>query len=319
MGDIIHTLPALTDAKNVIHDLEVDWVVEKAFSEIPRWHPAVKRIIPIELRRWRKSLYQKQTWQEWSQYKAELQAVSYDAIIDAQGLVKSALFAMAFTKGKKYGYDRHSAREGLSAFFYDETFSISYQQHAVERIRQLFAKALGYELSQTQGNYGIADFLQKRTACCESFRVPTILAVHSTTREDKHWQESYWAKLFSLLDTQSCEIHLPWGNEIERLRAERLAQVSPKIKVLPKLTLTALAEHMAMVDVVISVDTGLSHLAAALNKPNIILYGATDPKLIGAYGQNQYYLQADSMSGIFPEQVVEKLNELHFNDFTDSK
>lgn len=310
MGDVIHTLPALTDAKRAIPNLQVDWVIESGFAEIPHWHSAVGKVIPIALRQWRKQPFTSQTQQAWQKYKQMLQAEQYSHIIDAQGLFKSAFFATRLAQGQKYGYDFHSAREGISAIFYDHRLKISYQQHAVERIRQLFAQSLNYELPQYKGDYGIADFFKKRTACREKKQLPIMLAIHSTTRKDKHWSEEYWIALFSLLPEY--EIHLPWGNEKERERAERLARSAPNAKVLPKLTLTEFAERLSVVDVVVSVDTGLSHLTAALNKPNIILYGATNPNLIGAYGENQHYLQADSMAKILPEQVLEKLNCLTF-------
>lgn len=313
MGDIIHTLPALTDAKRAVPNLKVDWVVERPFMEIPCWHPAVKNVIPVALRHWRKNLLARQTWREWNDYQQQLRATTYTKVIDVQGLLKSAVFATHFAKGEKYGYDFRSAREGLSSLFYDHKFEINYQQHAVERVRQLFAQTFGYKLPENRGDYGIADYFQKMTAHRDALRVPTILAIHSTTREEKHWAEDYWVELFALLANQPCEIHLPWGNSLEHERAIRLAKVAPNIKVLPKLTLTELAAHMMLVKTVVSVDTGLAHLAAALNKQNVVLYGATDPKLIGTYGQNQHHLHADSMLEIFPKQVFEKLNCLTFD------
>ncbi len=310
MGDVIHTLPALTDAQNAIPDLQVDWVVEQAFAEIPKWHSAVNQVIPIKIRHWRKNLFQRQTWLEWNTYKKQLQSTQYDAIIDTQGLIKSACLVTHLAKGTKYGYDNQSAREGLSSLFYDEKFTIPYQQHAVERIRQLLAKSLGYPVPTQIGDYGIAGrFLAKFTNSSKNSTAynPYIVAIHSTTRADKHWYENYWIDVIKAITDQQIEVHLPWGNLTEKARAERLATISPLAKVLPKLTLTELAQHIANSQSVISVDTGLSHLTAALNKPNIILYGATDPKLIGSYGQNQHYLQADSMQNIQPSQVLDIL------------
>lgn len=304
MGDVIHTLPALTDAQMAIPNLHVDWVVEPAFAEIPRWHSAVRNIIPFALRKWRKRLFSKDTLQQWQAYKQQLQTEQYDAVIDAQGLLKSAALATHLAKGIKYGYDRHSVREGLSACFYDKKFAISYQQHAVERIRNLFSQSLGYNLPTAVGDYGIAKLFQELTAC-----QPYIIAIHATTRADKHWQEQRWAALFDALTAQNLAVRLPWGNDVERQRAERLAAGNPFIQVLPKLSLTELAQQLSQAQAVVSVDTGLSHLTAALDKPNVILYGATDPKLIGAYGKNQIYLQAGSMNNIEPNQVLQALKK----------
>ena len=303
MGDVIHTLPALADAQKVIPNLSIDWVVEENFAEIPRWHSAVNRVIPIALRRWRKSPFSIQTRNEWKNYRTLLQAENYDAVIDAQGLIKSALFATRFAQGVKHGYDRQSIREPLASFFYDKKYAISYQQHAVERIRQLFAQSLGYELSQVQGDYGIARHFLHQTS-----EKNYVVFIHSTTRADKHWEESEWQKLIEKITVLSdCEIRLPWGNEQEKARAERLAQAHSNVIVLPKLTLTELAKQLANAKAVVSVDTGLAHLTAALDKPNITLYGATDPKLIGCYGKNQYYLSSSSMKEISAEQVFSQL------------
>ncbi len=309
MGDVIHTLPALTDAQKAIPNIQFDWVVEENFAEIPRWHSVVNQVIPIAIRRWRKNLCSRQTWQEWQNYRQQLTANQYDTVIDAQGLIKNAVFVTKLAKGKKFGYDKHSAREGLSSLFYDQTFDIPYQQHAVERIRKLFARSLGYELSTEMGDYGIAVNFAKNftnsTAC-----KPYVILIHSTTRENKHWIEAYWAELIKELTLQGFEIRLPWGDKDEKARADRLAKGASDVIVLPKMSLTKLAEQIAGTRFVVSVDTGLSHLAAALDKPNIILYGATDPNLIGAYGKNQHYLTGKNMENIMPYRVIQTIENL---------
>lgn len=306
MGDVIHTLPALTDAQKAIPDIQFDWVVEENFAEIPRWHTAVNRVIPVAIRRWRKHLFSAQTWREWQQFHSELKTEKYDAVIDAQGLIKSAVLVTKLAQGVKYGYDKHSAREGLSSLFYDKTFDIPYQQHAVERIRTLFSMALGYERAQDIGDYGIASHFAKKSENSTAY----IVAIHATTREDKHWKESYWTELLQELSMRELEVRLPWGNEAEKSRAERLAKISPNVVVLPKMSLSALAEQLAGAKAVVSVDTGLSHLTAALDKPNVILYGATDPKLIGAYGKNQHYLKGQNMDNLMPYRVLQTLEDL---------
>lgn len=306
MGDVLHTLPSLTDMQNAIPELEVDWVVEENFAEIPTWHSAVNQVIPVAIRRWRKNLCKRQTWVEWQNFLQRLKNKDYDAVIDAQGLLKSAVLVTRQAKGKKFGYDKQSAREGLSSLFYDETFDIPYQQHAVERIRKLCAKSLGYTLPNIQGEYAIAHHFAKNQQKTTAY----IMLIHATTRGDKHWKESYWADVIQSLAKENIEVRLPWGTQSEKERAERLAKVATNVVVLPKMNLTQLAEQIQGAEAVVSVDTGLSHLTAALDKTNIILYGATDPKLIGAYGKHQYYLTSDHMDNILPSEVLGKLSEV---------
>ena len=190
MGDVIHTLPALTDAQRAIPNLSIDWVVEENFAEIPHWHSAVKQIIPIALRRWRKSPFSVQTKNEWKSYRTLLQVNQYDAVIDAQGLFKSAFFATRLANGIKHGYDRKSIREPIASLFYDKKYAISYQQHAVERIRQLFAQALSYPLQKEKGDYDIA----RHFISTDSIE-PYVIFFHSTTRDEKHWPEREWRNL----------------------------------------------------------------------------------------------------------------------------
>lgn len=284
MGDVLHTLPALTDAMLAIPNIKFDWVVEEGFSQIPSWHPAVDRVIPVAIRRWRKSWFSAETRQQRSNFKQALQLRHYDAVIDAQGLIKSAALITRIAQGEKHGQDCKSAREPLASWFYKHRYDIDKKQHAVERTRELFAKSLGYEKPVTQGDYAIASrFLSHQSSDVE----PYLVFLHATTRDDKHWPETHWRELIGLLAAENIKIKLPWGAKHEYQRAQRLAEGFEHVEVLPKMSLHQVAEIIASAQAVVSVDTGLSHLTAALDRPNITLYGPTDPGLIGGYGRNQ--------------------------------
>ncbi|WP_421505319.1 lipopolysaccharide heptosyltransferase RfaC [Erwinia rhapontici] len=316
MGDVLHALPALTDAMRAIPEIRFDWVVEEGFAQIPSWHPAVDRVLPVAIRRWRKHWFGSQAREERVVFKRALQSREYDAIIDAQGLIKSAALVTRLAKGVKHGQDSRSAREPFASWWYDKRHEISKQQHAVQRTRELFAKSLGYALPTTIGDYAIAQhFTQALPADANQY----LVFLHATTRDNKHWPEAHWRELIELMQPSGLTIKLPWGAEHEHQRALRLAEGFDFVEVLPKLTLEQVARTLAGARAVVSVDTGLSHLTAALDRPNITLYGPTDPGLIGGYGKNQMVLLADdkNMSSVKPVQIVELLKTLP-TIFTDS-
>lgn len=307
MGDVLHTLPALTDAMQCIPGIRFDWVVEENFAQIPGWHSAVDRVIPVAIRRWRKNWFGNETRQQRSDFKRELQRTAYDAVIDAQGLMKSAALITRSARGPKHGMDCKTAREPFASWFYNHRYSIDKQQHAVERIRELFAYSLGYEKPGDQGDYAIAArFLGHLPPDHASY----LVFLHATTRDEKHWPESHWRELIALAEPSGLKIKLPWGAEHEHRRAQRLAEGFSHVEVLPRMTLEQVATTLAGAKAVVSVDTGLSHLTAALDKPNITLYGPTDPGLIGGYGKHQTALRSPtgSMADIDAATVWKLLN-----------
>lgn len=302
MGDVLHTLPALTDAQQAILGIRFDWVVEEGFAQIPSWHAAVDRVIPVAIRRWRKAWFSAPVKAERKAFREAVQAEKYDAIIDAQGLVKSAALVTRLARGIKHGMDWQSAREPLASLFYNQRHSVPKQQHAVERTRELFALSLGYSKPQSQGDYAIAQhFLNHLNADAGQYAV----FLHATTRDDKHWPEANWRELIGLLAASGIRIKLPWGAPHEEARAKRLAEGFDYVEVLPRMSLENVAKVLAGAKFVVSVDTGLSHLTAALDRPNITLYGPTDPGLIGGYGMNQLECRsANKMLANLPASTV---------------
>ncbi|MEB4593430.1 lipopolysaccharide heptosyltransferase I [Candidatus Thiothrix sp. Deng01] len=294
LGDVIHMLPAITDAIHYHPRLTFDWVVEEGFAEAPAWHPAIKNVIPVAIRRWRKHLFNTTTWQEIGAFRQHLQAAQYDAVIDAQGLVKSALLAW-MAQGKRYGYDRNSIREPIASLSYQRTFSVSRQRHAITRNRLLLAHALDYTIESLPLNYGVAKTHYLHLALPLPKRY--IVALHGTSRIDKEWPESCWRTLIQALAQHDIHILLPWGNQRERERAGRLLQTNANVQVLPRSSLNDLAAILQGAIGVIGMDTGLMHIAAALDKPGLALYPATEPELTGILGNSNSHNRLENLSG----------------------
>ena len=285
LGDVLHTLPAVSDAASQLPDVRFDWVVEEAFREVPGWHAAVDEVIPVALRRWKHNPIRVLRAGEPQAAVRHLRSRRYDLVIDAQGLLKSAVISR-FARGHCAGLDRDSAREPVAARAYRMKFSVPRNQHAVARVRQLFAAALDYELPASPPDYGIRERFSSQG------RQRYLVFLHGTTWSTKHWPESYWIELAGMAAGAGMQVKLPWGNEVERQRAMRIAAASPAVEVLPRMQLGELAALIASASGVVGVDTGLVHLAAALGTPCITLYGATDPGLIGTLGEAQLHLQA---------------------------
>jgi len=94
LGDVIHTLSAVSDAAAASPGLVCDWLVEEAYREVPAWHPAIRRVIPCALRRWRRAPLAAWRSGEWSRFRADLRQDAYDLVLDSQGLIKSAFLAI---------------------------------------------------------------------------------------------------------------------------------------------------------------------------------------------------------------------------------
>lgn len=281
MGDVIHNLPVASDIRRAFPLAEIHWVVEENFAAIAALHPAVKRVIPVALRRWRGSWFSSTVRAEKRLFKKQLQQEEYDVVLDTQGLLKSALIALYVrcAQGRRCGYAWESAREPLASLFYQNTQTVDKSLHAVERNRLLAAQCLGYELSEAV-NYGIRA-PETEPSLMEGRRYAVLL--HATSRADKLWAEANWIDLGRQLSEAGSVCVLPWGSNEEKIRSERLAKYIPNAIVPPLLSLDQAAALLADAWVAIGVDTGLSHLAAALRVPVVGIYCATDPGLTGIY------------------------------------
>lgn len=289
MGDVVHTLPALSDAAAAIPGLRVDWVVEEAFADLAGRHPAVERVLPCALRRWRRNPLRARFGGEWPAFLAALRERQYDAVIDAQGLIKSA-FITRRARGPKYGLDRQSAREALASRVLDRAFAVSWGEHAVTRARLLFAAALGYAPPDNVPDYGLPRPRPPRSLAAGP---ADLVFCHGTTWATKHYPEPFWRQLAEAASAAGHRLHLPWGDEPERRRAERLAAGLPGVEVLPKMSLSTLTDRMLEWDAFIAVDTGLAHLAAAAGLAGLGLYGPTDPARTGVWGPRAHSLAAE--------------------------
>ncbi len=305
LGDVIHNFPVVTDILRHWPDAAVDWIVEEAFVDLPRLHPGVREVIPVAIRRWRRAWLKSAHRRELREFVARLRARRYDAVIDTQGLMKSALITR-LARGVRVGFDRGSARERLASRFYQRRIDIQLGMHAVERNRQLAAAALGYEL-RGAAEYGIQVPLGAPPAHGER---PYAVLLQATSRADKRWSEANWLALGRALHAQGLVSLIPGGSEIERNQAQALAEQVPGVRALPAMELRQVAALLAHAQAVIGVDTGLTHLACALGRPVVAIYAGSDPSLTGVYASERAVNLGDIGLPPTPEEVIAALRSL---------
>lgn len=277
LGDVIHNLPVVTDILQHYPNAQIDWVVEEGFADIPRLHPAIKQVFTVAIRRWRKQVFSKKTWIEIAEFKHQISEKPYDCVIDTQGLIKSAVMSV-FAQGLKCGFDKHTARESIASYFYNQKISVARGQHAVERNRELAAVACGYNKPNNAPTYGITtENLQPVVDLPSRY----IVGLHGTSKESKLWPTDHWITLANELLEQKCHLVLPWASNAEYRRAQEIANNRSNVIVLPKLSIMHLAPIINQAWAAIGVDTGLSHLSVALNTPTVAIYTDTNPARTG--------------------------------------
>ncbi len=278
LGDVVHNCPAVSDVARAAPGAAIDWVVEEAFAGIPAMHPHVRRTIPVAVRRWRGALWQARTWSEMRAFRHALREERYDLVIDTQGLLKSALLARA-ARGERHGMDAASAREPIAARFYEVRHAVARGQHAVDRNRQLAAASLGSAVP-AGCDYGLRPVGDVPL----ELQGPYAVLLTMTSRADKLWPEDQWIELGRLLAARGLRSLLPWGSPEEKARADRIAAGIGEALVPRRLALAELAHLLRGARGVAGVDTGLTHLAAALGAPSAGIYLSSESRLTGLHG-----------------------------------
>lgn len=302
LGDVVHHMPAVTDARKAHPDATFSWLVEEAFAPLVRLHPAIDTVIPVASRRWRKSLYAPATIAEIRASFRNIRAQRYDEIVDTQGLLRTAILTRAAC-GMRHGYDASSVREPLASLFYDVRHRVERDMHAVERNRILSGLALGYAPDEAP------DFGLDRARIGKDSTSRYGLLLHATARREKQWPDADWIA-FAKLFAQRFELLLPWGTEAERARSEYIAAAVPGARVPDRAPLDQIAKLIAGAQFVVGVDTGLLHLAAALGVPVVAIFAGSKPALTGPMGRGRLSILGDDGKPPSVDAVVEAVESI---------
>ena len=304
MGDVIHALPLAADITRAIPDGTVDWLVEEGFAAIPAMSRHVSTVHRVALRRWRHAPWSSRTRSEIATLKHTLRAARYDAVLDAQGLLKSAWVAR-WAGAPVSGFSSHSARERLASVFYPHRFEIPRALHAIERCRLLGARALGYEV------VGPPRFDLHSTAHpAVSVHAPFAVLLTNASRATKLWPAERWIAVEDVLASRGLLSVLFWGSEEEGQRTRTLAAQMKHALVAPRASLDAIASALGAARLTVGIDTGLSHLAAALGRPTVAIYCDYDPGLVGLVGDGPVASLGGATVATSAAQVVEAIDRV---------
>tara|TARA_B100001250_G_scaffold390568_1_gene390660 strand:+ start:1301 stop:2245 length:945 start_codon:yes stop_codon:yes gene_type:complete len=308
MGDLMHALPALSEAKENIEDISFDWVVDKNFASVPSWHPLVDRIITTDHRNWKKQLFSKDSRDSLLDVMKKINEGNYDYVVDMQNNLKSA-FISYFMKHDVVGMDAKSAREYPAHLAYSNKIYVDKRLHAIERQKELLAKALGYKCKKNNVNFGalFKTFIKPNIKLANEY----IVLVQNASWITKQWSIENWQELIRRIEEKGVLMLLPSGNPEELERAKEICSISDMAQALDLMSLNEIAYIIKNANFTICSDTGLAHLSALVGTPSITLYGPTNTSLIGTYGESQIHLVGENkdINNIKVTEVIGKLEQ----------
>ena len=273
LGDIIHTMVVLQFIKQNFPNSTVDWVVEQGFKDILTNNPDINEIHTVNIKQ---AKQQKSFKLLINEIKKLRKLPRYDIVIDAQGLIKSAIVSRAIPSDKTFGFDKNSLRESFAAKFYTDTCNINYDENIIKRNTTVISNALNIKISHD-------DILSKQSFLFSNGQISSdlfsdsranIALIPGASFDSKIYPVDQYAQIANELKYQANFIIL-WGNEAERIMAGQIQENAPEVQIANKLTLDELKSFIVQLDLVVGGDTGPTHMAWALNIPSITLFGST--------------------------------------------
>ena len=287
MGDLMHALPAVSEAKEQIDDISFDWVVDTNFASVPSWHPSVDEIIETDHRNWKKQFFSYTSRKSIKKVINKINESNYDLVVDMQNNLKSAFISYVI-KHDVIGMDAKSVREFPAHLAYSKKVFVDKSVHAIERQKILLGKSLNYDYKRSKVDYGVNyDLFEK-----PKINLPHnyYVLVQNASWLTKQWSVENWQNLIKYLEERDINMLLPSGSLEEYKRAKQISAISHKAKALDLMPLNEIAYVIKNADFCIASDTGLAHLSALSGTPSITLYGPTKTSLIGTNGVNQRHL-----------------------------
>ena len=267
LGDIIHTMVALQFIKNHYPDSQIDWIVDQQFKSVLENNPHIRKIHTVSFKKAKKEKSILLILKELNKIRV---LEKYDLVIDAQGLIKSAVVAKLIPSKITVGFDINSIREKLASYFYNYKVAISYDSNSIERNLRVICNPLDISFNsidiENKDPFLFSDSKLKVDEGCY------IVFIIGSTWASRNYPIEKFVEVADLLQ-KNCIVL--WGNSEERKKAEWMSEQSTFIRVMPKLNLNEVKVIISNSALLIGNDSGPSHMAWGLNIPSIILFGPT--------------------------------------------
>ncbi len=311
LGDIVHAMVALQFIKASSPAMQIDWIVEERFAGVLKDNPDIDHILTVNL----KSLKTNKTgiFQQIKAVRGYAQN-HYDLVIDAQGLIKSAVIAKLLGKPIA-GFDADSIREKAASWFYDVKLACPYDTNAVVRNAFVLSSPLGINITPEHIlNKKPYLFFKNEDPQIDNFlrkdRKNIVLVIGSSW-DNKNYPPAKFVKIAMALQLNCLVV---WGSEQEKEKADWMATKSGTIQVMPRLDLNSLKALIAKADLLIGNDTGPTHMAWALNRPSITIFGPTPIRMTYQTGINKVVKSASIVNPLKLNRLDDSIKEINENE-----
>lgn len=313
LGDIIHAFPVVNFLKKEFPDSQIDWVVEKSFSEIVRSHPSIHRVIEVNTKGWRKSIFRKSTWQEMRSFKNSLTQEIYDVVIDLQGNTKSAWPTFLSKSAKKIGFGSKTVHEWPNLLVTNQRFNpplnLNVREENLYLVQHFFQRYGAVEetvnLKLTLEQKQALDLVLKNIP--ENAGKKILICSGSAWKNKQVSEQALEELLLEIEKNEKAFFLFAWGSLEEQKVAQNLHERFKNSQVLEKLSFPVLQNFMQYMDLIIAMDSLPLHLAGTTKTPTYGIFGASSENKYKPLGDRHYSLQGECPYGVLFERRCPKL------------
>ncbi len=305
LADVVQMLPAFSDAKHAFPHIAIDVVVDERWAQVPSWHPAVDRVFTLAVKDWRIGMLSLVASNELKRLRIQLRKHAYDWVVDLHGNWLSAWFSRSFNTNS-VGFSRLNDKKKTYSFLYNQKIPAQCNLHRVEQIRRLFSEGINYKITYPNCFYSL-----DANSFCQGCDNSVVLCFGCKDNKQRY-PAALGRQLIQNLVDQGLRVKLLWRDAESGSYVKSMAEGISSVEIMPKLSLSGIAAVMVQARAIVTVNNGLSHLAAALGIPTVCLLGPKSDLNTAAKGANQLKIIEIHSPGFDypPAKIQTEINDL---------